>query len=105
MGLWSDEQIAPLKRIVDFVHTQGTLIGIQLAHAGRKASTYAPWVSHDHGGGLNTGNDVVPEEEGGWPEGGKQTLIHSRCVTHLQGEQYSPLPQSHGPLATLILKL
>src|SRR6266540_1111983 len=38
-GLWKDEQIAPLKRIVDFVHSQGAKIGIQLAHAGRKAST------------------------------------------------------------------
>ncbi|KAF7340125.1 putative NADPH dehydrogenase C23G7.10c [Mycena venus] len=42
-GLWKDSQIAPLKRIVEFSHAQGTKIGIQLAHAGRKASTYAPW--------------------------------------------------------------
>ncbi|KIM33887.1 hypothetical protein M408DRAFT_13613 [Serendipita vermifera MAFF 305830] len=68
MGLWSDEHIAPLKRIVDFVHTQGTLIGIQLAHAGRKASTYAPWVSNDHEGHMLVENHTVPEELGGWPE-------------------------------------
>ena len=41
-GLWADSQIDPLKRIVDFVHAQGTKIGIQIAHAGRKASTRAP---------------------------------------------------------------
>ena len=39
LGLWSDEQIAPLRRIVDFIHEQGAAIGIQLGHAGRKAWT------------------------------------------------------------------
>ena len=44
LGIWNDDQIAPLKRIVDFHHSQGAVAGIQLAHAGRKASTYAPWL-------------------------------------------------------------
>src|SRR5690606_16897771 len=39
LGLWKDEHIAPLARIVDFLHGQGAAAGIQLAHAGRKAST------------------------------------------------------------------
>lgn len=43
LGLWKDEHIAPLKRIVDFLHSQGAAAGIQLAHAGRKASTPVPW--------------------------------------------------------------
>ena len=43
LGLWKDEQIAPLARIVDFLHGQNTAAGIQLAHAGRKASTPVPW--------------------------------------------------------------
>ena len=43
LGLWKDEQIAPLKRVVDFLHGQGAAAGIQLAHAGRKASTPVPW--------------------------------------------------------------
>ena len=42
LGLWNDDQIAPLARIVDFLHGQGTAAGIQLAHAGRKASTPVP---------------------------------------------------------------
>lgn len=42
-GIWTDEQAAAWRRIVDFVHARGTLAGIQLAHAGRKASTYRPW--------------------------------------------------------------
>ena len=43
LGLWKDEQIAPLARIVDFLHSQGAAAGIQLAHAGRKASTPIHW--------------------------------------------------------------
>ncbi|MBN8945127.1 MAG: NADH:flavin oxidoreductase/NADH oxidase [Rhizobiales bacterium] len=43
LGLWSDAQVAPLKRVVDFVHAQGGLIGVQLAHAGRKAGSHALW--------------------------------------------------------------
>ncbi|HVB99677.1 MAG TPA: NADH:flavin oxidoreductase/NADH oxidase [Candidatus Dormibacteraeota bacterium] len=56
LGLWSDRHAEPLVRAVRFVHEQGALAGIQLAHAGRKASTYAP--------GAGVGR--VPESEGGW---------------------------------------
>jgi 2,4-dienoyl-CoA reductase-like NADH-dependent reductase (Old Yellow Enzyme family) len=46
LGLWNDEQIAPLQRITRFITAQGAVPGIQLAHAGRKASTYRPgWAS------------------------------------------------------------
>jgi 2,4-dienoyl-CoA reductase-like NADH-dependent reductase (Old Yellow Enzyme family) len=60
-GLWSDEHIAPIKRIADFLHSQNQKIGIQLAHAGRKASTLAPWLTPR---GKST---VAMEESGGWP--------------------------------------
>src|SRR6266542_989587 len=66
-GLWKDEQIAPLKRIVDFVHSQGVKIGIQLAHAGRKASTTSPfdlYKSHQNNVKIPL---LVTEESGGWP--------------------------------------
>ncbi|HEX4298575.1 MAG TPA: NADH:flavin oxidoreductase/NADH oxidase [Devosia sp.] len=43
MGLWSDDHIAPLARIADFLHREGAAAGIQLAHAGRKASTPIGW--------------------------------------------------------------
>ena len=43
LGLWEDGQVAPLRRIVDFLHAEGSAAGIQLAHAGRKASTPIPW--------------------------------------------------------------
>lgn len=55
-GIWSDDHIEPLARIVDFIHEQGSVAGMQLAHAGRKASTYRPWEGHG----------TVPETEGGW---------------------------------------
>lgn len=56
-GIWNDEQAHAWGRIVDFVHGQGAAIGVQLAHAGRKASTYRPWAEQ---------SGSVPEAEGGW---------------------------------------
>lgn len=43
LGLWDDAQIAPLKRIADFLRANGAAAGIQLAHAGRKAASPVPW--------------------------------------------------------------
>src|ERR1700738_5144824 len=43
LGIWSDKHIEPLARIVRFIHEQGSAAGMQLAHAGRKASTHRPW--------------------------------------------------------------
>ena len=43
LGLWSDDHIPGLRRITDFIHSQGAVAGIQLAHAGRKASCALPW--------------------------------------------------------------
>ncbi|CCM04439.1 uncharacterized protein FIBRA_06619 [Fibroporia radiculosa] len=65
-GLWTDSQITPLKRIVNFAHAHGTLIGVQLAHAGRKASTYAPWVHSDPAKTHKATSWIAPKEEGGW---------------------------------------
>jgi 2,4-dienoyl-CoA reductase-like NADH-dependent reductase (Old Yellow Enzyme family) len=55
LGLWKDEHIEPLKRIAAFVKSAGAVPAIQLAHAGRKASTDKPWLGGrpmdiDHGG-------------------------------------------------------
>lgn len=62
LGIWKDEHIEMLARINRFVHAQGGKIGIQLAHAGRKASTYRPW-----GGKASAERRAaVPESEGGW---------------------------------------
>jgi len=56
LGIWKDDHIEPLARVVRFIHEQGSVAGMQLAHAGRKASTYAPWAGHG----------TVPESQGGW---------------------------------------
>lgn len=63
-GLWKDEQIEPMARIVKFLKSQGAVPAIQLAHGGRKASTVPPWVGHDS----------IPEEEGGWETIGPSAL-------------------------------
>jgi 2,4-dienoyl-CoA reductase-like NADH-dependent reductase (Old Yellow Enzyme family) len=59
MGLWSEEHIPPLKRIAQFVKSQGAAPGIQLAHAGRKASMQRPW----HGNGPMDASDRARGEE------------------------------------------
>ena len=56
-GIWSDAHVAPYRRIVDFVKAQGATPGIQIAHAGRKASARRPWDGDDH----------IPDDAGGWP--------------------------------------
>jgi 2,4-dienoyl-CoA reductase-like NADH-dependent reductase (Old Yellow Enzyme family) len=58
MGIWGDQHIEPLARIARFVHSQGAVAGIQLAHAGRKASCDLPWKG---GASLKT------PDAGGWP--------------------------------------
>ena len=58
MGIWTDGHSAPLKRIVDFMHQNGARAGIQLAHAGRKASTSRPWEG---------GKTILPSA-GGWSD-------------------------------------
>ena len=55
-GLWNDAQVEPLARINRFIAAQGAVAGIQLAHAGRKASTARPW----------TGGGQIGEDQGGW---------------------------------------
>jgi 2,4-dienoyl-CoA reductase-like NADH-dependent reductase (Old Yellow Enzyme family) len=58
VGIWNDQHVEPLARITRFVHRQGAVAGIQLAHAGRKASSDLPWKG---GARLKT------PEQGGWP--------------------------------------
>ncbi|GAA1734678.1 NADH:flavin oxidoreductase/NADH oxidase [Aeromicrobium alkaliterrae] len=56
-GLWNDRQRDAWARVVAFVQSQGALAAVQLAHAGRKASTYAPFAD---------GTGSVPQDDGGW---------------------------------------
>ena len=56
LGIWHDDHVPALRRITDFVQAQGSVAGIQLAHAGRKASTKRPW----------EGSGTVRPADGGW---------------------------------------
>jgi 2,4-dienoyl-CoA reductase-like NADH-dependent reductase (Old Yellow Enzyme family) len=68
MGIWSDAQTQAFLLITKFISERGSIPGIQIAHAGRKASTYAPW--------LNKGAQI-PLSEGGW-----QTIAPSAIPFH-----------------------
>src|ERR1700761_9278359 len=76
LGIWSDEHIEPLARIVRFVESQGAVPGIQLAHAGRKASCDLPW-----NGGTGLGTPAV----GGW------TVVGPSAVPFDEG---NPVPKA-----------
>jgi 2,4-dienoyl-CoA reductase-like NADH-dependent reductase (Old Yellow Enzyme family) len=56
LGLWQEAHVEPLARIARFIREQGAVAGIQLAHAGRKASCQVPW----------EGGKPIPVEAGGW---------------------------------------
>jgi len=55
-GIWQDAHIPKLRHVTDFIHSQGARAGIQLAHAGRKASTWRPW----------DGDGAISVSKGGW---------------------------------------
>jgi len=82
LGIWQDEHVPFLRRITDFIKAQGAVAGIQLAHAGRKASHTSPW----------KGGAVVPAEAGGWttvaPSGvpftPEEPVPHALSVTEIK---------------------
>jgi len=57
LGIWSDAHVPPLARITSFIEAQGAVAGIQIAHAGRKASTYHPWAGK---------SGAMASADGGW---------------------------------------
>jgi 2,4-dienoyl-CoA reductase-like NADH-dependent reductase (Old Yellow Enzyme family) len=65
LGIYKDEHIEPLRRITKFIKGQGSVAGMQLAHAGRKASTAAPW----DGGAV-----IAPGNPGGWQVAGPSAV-------------------------------
>ncbi|MDQ5986817.1 MAG: NADPH dehydrogenase [Syntrophus sp. SKADARSKE-3] len=65
LGIWKDDHITTLRRITRFIEDQGAVAGIQLAHAGRKASTSRPWegdksLDAAHGGWKPVGPSALP---------------------------------------------
>lgn len=77
LGIWKDGHIEFLQRIATFIKMQGSVPGIQLAHAGRKASHHAPW----------NGGKALTKEEGAW-----QTIAPSAIAFH--PEEPAPLQMS-----------
>lgn len=68
LGIWSDEHVAEFKRNADFIKAQGAVPGVQLAHAGRKASCVAPWdggraLTADEGAWQTVGPSAIPFSE------------------------------------------
>ena len=74
-GLWNDQQAEAWARITRFMSCQGAIPGVQLAHAGRKASTAPPWL----------GGAAVSAEEGGWTPVAPSALAFG---------EHSPLPRA-----------
>ena len=71
-GIWTDEQGAAWAKVVQFAHSQNQKIGIQLAHAGRKATTVAPWIS---------ARAVATEDLDGWPN----EVVAPSAIQHSDG--------------------
>src|SRR5262249_40884592 len=79
LGIWDQQHIEPLARIARFVHSQGAVAGIQLAHAGRKASCDSPW----------KGGAVLAPAAGGW------TVVGPSPVPFNEGDpQPTPLDEA-----------
>ncbi|MEI9945605.1 MAG: NADPH dehydrogenase NamA [Chitinophagaceae bacterium] len=81
LGIWKDEQIGMLKRITSFIEKHGAVPGIQLAHAGRKASHHIPW----------KGGNALADNEGAW-----QTVAPSA----IPFKEDEPAPQAMDKKAT-----
>lgn len=64
-GIWNDDQVAGWLPINQLIHSVGAKSGVQLAHAGRKASTYRPWAPR---------RGTAPVADGGWPTVGPSAL-------------------------------
>ncbi|WP_029282343.1 NADPH dehydrogenase NamA [Pedobacter sp. R20-19] len=83
LGIWKDDHVEKLKQIVSFIHENGAIAGIQLAHAGRKASCDLPW----------NGGEQLAEGENSWKTVGpspipfkpdQQTIPHELSIPEIQ---------------------
>ena len=90
-GIWNDEQVAAWRRIAEFVRGQGATAGMQLAHAGRKASTYRPWETPG----------TVPPADGGWEAVGPSAEAFGTYATprEITAEEIAALPAAFATAA------
>jgi len=75
-GIWKDEHIAPWKRVTDYVKSYNAVIGLQIGHAGRKASCSRPW----------EGDASISSEQGGWDTVGASPLAFGGGVSKVPKE-------------------
>ncbi|WYZ46093.1 hypothetical protein EsH8_IX_000318 [Colletotrichum jinshuiense] len=87
LGIWDDSQLVPAKEVIDFVHSQGSHIGIQIGHAGRKASTIAPWIDR---------KAVAGEKGRGWPE-----AVYGPSAVAYSSDTYVPKEMTLEDIETL----
>ena len=66
LGLWSDAHVEPLARVARFIAAHGAVAGIQLAHAGRKASRARPWGATSPSGRAQPPDALITKDDGGW---------------------------------------
>ena len=105
-GLWSDAQIPALRRVSDFIKSQGALSGIQLAHAGRKGSTAASWMTASKPGSKLSARAGV--DIGGWPDnvvgpmGGEEWTWDGKAGTDIEGGYCVPRALSEAEIQELV---
>ncbi len=85
LGLWSDDHISGLRRVADFIMSQGSIPGIQLAHAGRKASCALPWeggkqLDLKHGGWETVAPSAIPFSPGERAPGEADRICIERII-------------------------
>lgn len=108
-GLWSDAQIPALRRVSDFIKSQGSLSAIQLAHAGRKASVCAPWIAGERTQGGTRKVSIRAEADiGGWPEdvvgpmGGDEWTWDGKSSSDESGGYWAPRALSETEIIQLV---
>jgi len=90
LGLWSDEQVEPLRTVVDFVHANGAAIGVQLGHAGRKAGSQPLWE-----GGAALSADDMARIDPRWQRFGPSAIAAGPGWT-------TPRAMDHGLIASIV---
>ena len=86
LGIWKDEHIEMLERCTRFMRSQGAVTGIQLAHAGRKASSQIPW----------KGSGAIAPAEGGW-----SPIVAPSAIAFREGDPIPAALDAAGIRATI----
>lgn len=86
LGIWKDEHVAMLTRITAFIRAQGAVVGVQLAHAGRKASVEAPW----------RGGRALEASEGGWRP------LYAPSATAFSSRMPMPVEMTHADIERIV---